>query len=580
MPLSALLFAICVMVSCGGGDAAQDASAALPITPETSGTSPATAADATTAGVITLPHPTLHNLSVEWAFTGDANANAAVSVRVRRAGSGEWRQSLPLRRVAGGNSEGVAWATRHSGSIFDLQPDTVYDIELSLNDPDGGSVQRVVQATTRAVPVPMAGAPVKRATPSTLATVMNGARPGDIVELAAGSYAGFEWTKDGSAGRPLVLRAATRGTVIIEGELGLFSRSHVHLDGLTVNGRIRLNHSNSIAVMRCTINARTGPTAGDGIVMYRRGEDAYIADNVITGTTPWANASMGVNGMNLGEGIAVTGPGHVIRNNRVSGFRDGVSFMEESEAVDQHSLDVIENDIENATDDGVEADFCRHNCRILRNRITNAFVGLSSQPSLGGPTYFVRNVLYNIAHVAFKLYRGSHGNVLLHNTVVKSGDGLGIHAGQPVGQLYTRNNLIIGGPGGTYGGYRNGSGDVLSIVDLVLANADMDCDALGADNGAFFGRVGDFAFAGLARLRSGPIEAHAVEVSMDVFAAAVPYPGNPLIRHAVPDLRIAAGSAAVDVGAVLPGINDAFAGTSPDAGAHELGAALPTYGPR
>ena len=36
-------------------------------------------------------------------------------------------------------------------------------------------------------------------------------------------------------------------------------------------------------------------------------------------------------------------------------------------------------------DDGIEADFALSNCRIMRNRITNCFVGISSQPGLGGP---------------------------------------------------------------------------------------------------------------------------------------------------------------------------------------------------
>ena len=46
------------------------------------------------------------------------------------------------------------------------------------------------------------------------------------------------------------------------------------------------------------------------------------------------------------------------------------------------------------------------------------------------------------------------------------------------------------------------------------------------------------------------------------------------------DLQLAAGSAAVDKGVVLAGINDGFAGAAPDLGAYELGVAPPVYGPR
>lgn len=38
--------------------------------------------------------------------------------------------------------------------------------------------------------------------------------------------------------------------------------------------------------------------------------------------------------------------------------------------------------------------------------------------------------------------------------------------------------------------------------------------------------------------------------------------------------------AAVDVGQVLPNINDGYAGKAPDLGAYEAGAVLPVYGPR
>ena len=38
---------------------------------------------------------------------------------------------------------------------------------------------------------------------------------------------------------------------------------------------------------------------------------------------------MGANGKNIGEGIEMTGPGNVIEFNRVTGFRDCISTMED-----------------------------------------------------------------------------------------------------------------------------------------------------------------------------------------------------------------------------------------------------------
>lgn len=148
---------------------------------------PPSAADASVPGAISTPFPTLENISVEWAFTGDANRNAVVSVRYRAQGSSTWLAGMPLRRIHNETSgQGRTWPLRHSGSLFDLAPGTSYEIELTLTDPDGGSTVRTTTATTRSLPMPAPGALVRPATPATLASVLAAANAGDIVELGAG----------------------------------------------------------------------------------------------------------------------------------------------------------------------------------------------------------------------------------------------------------------------------------------------------------------------------------------------------------------------------------------------------------
>jgi len=536
------------------------------------------AGEATVVGTAIAPSPTPYGIAIVWPFSGDADGDGRVSLRYRPSG-GTWKQGMPLFRVPAGTIAGFSWGNRHLGSLFDLQPASTYEIELTLVDPDGGGIVRTLSIATRALPAAMTGAPVKAATPVTFAAVAGSAQPGDIVELAAGTYAGFTWTVDGQAAKPIVIRS-TAG-VVIDGNIELIGRSHVHLDGLTVDGRIRLNASQSISIQRCTVRARADRGAGDGIVSFTRSENAFIADNTVIGTTLWAEASLGVNGSNLGEGICLTGPGHVLRNNRVRGFRDGVSLMEDGEASDQYSIDILDNDISECADDGIEADFAAHNVRVLRNRLTNCFIGLSSQPGLGGPTYFVRNVLYNIAYVPFKLYRTSHGDVLLHNTVVKNGDAFLASPGVPIVRLWARNNLFIGGPGSTWNGYSSGTGRVMNLYDLDVATASLDYNGYGSTAAFFIGRFGvAVSFSGLAQLRSMTTEAHAVQVGLSAFAATVAYPAAAMTTFAAPDLRLSASSPAVDAGVAIPGITDGFAGTAPDLGAYEVGQALPLYGPR
>jgi hypothetical protein len=536
------------------------------------------AGNASVPGTVSTPHPTLQNIAVEWAFSGDDNANAQVSVRYRPKGSTEWSQGLPLMRVQAGSANGYSWRTRHSGSVFDVKSNTTYELRLSLDDPDGGSAQRTVTVTTRKLPKAAEGGTVRRATPSNLSSVINATQPGDVVELGNGSYSFIDWTADGTADRPVVLRAAAGAEV--NGEIYMYKRRHVIIDGVTVNGRIRFNASNFISIINSRINAQPGIGDGFGIVAYLQSEDAYIADNVVTGSTRWREPSFGESGDNVGYGIALGGPGHVIMNNRVSGFRDDISLLDLDESANQYSIDILNNDLSVAGDDGIQADFCRHNCRVMRNRLTNVFVGTSSQPSLGGPSYFIRNVMYNVVHVPFKLYNGSTGNFIMHNTVVKNGDAYAVYSGEQINRLFSRNNLMIGGPGGTYNGYTSGSGRTLEMWDLVEARADMNFDALGSTLAGFSGHFGGTAFNSLGQLQNWTTEADAREIDLNVFAKSIAYPASPTNTYAVPDLRLKAGGRAIDAGVRLDNINAGFAGDAPDAGAYEYGKALPVYGPR
>ncbi len=71
-----------------------------------------------------------------------------------------------------------------------------------------------------------------------------------------------------------------------------------------------------------------------------------------------------------------------------------------------------------------------------------------------------------------------------------------------------------------------------------------------------------------------------MQIDLSVFQNAIAFPLAAMTTFAPPDLRLSAGSAAQDTGEVLPNLNDGFSGAAPDAGAYEIGAALPVYGPR
>ncbi|MFO0564037.1 MAG: chondroitinase-B domain-containing protein [Polyangiaceae bacterium] len=536
------------------------------------------AQNATTAGNASAPYPTLENISLEWLVAGDANANGVVKVRYRKTGDASWLDALPLVRVPAGSNQGFSWQNRHAGSIFGLSPGTSYDVELTLTDPDGGNATKTLTVTTRKVPVAAASATTKNVTPSTFASSASGAKPGDVLLLADGNYATFTFQVDGTEALPIVIRAENPGKAVVDGDVRLDGRSYVYVEGLTVNGKIKFNDATGVAIKGCTVN-----TPDDGIIAYGPGsENGYFCDNVVTGTSSWNDPAVGANGNNLGEGIAMTGPGNVICHNRVKGFRDCISTLEDTGAINQTSLDVYGNDLDVCADDAVEADFTMGNSRVYRNRVRNSFVGMSSQPSLGGPAYFIRNVMFNIIYSPFKLHRGSIGDVAFHNTVVKCGDAFAVYASDPWGRAWFRNNLFIGGTGGgTYGGYGNGDGDVLNL-SAAQTNSSFDYDGLGSiGTSKFTGNVSGTNFSSLAQLKSSTTEKNAVQVDLGVFAQSITFPNNPFPGvSAVPDLSLKSGSAAVDKGTKLDNVNDGFSGSAPDLGAYELGSTAPDYGPR
>ena len=508
--------------------------------------------DATVPGEVSVPYPTITNLAVEWHIQGDANLNGEVRVRFRKMGKESWRQAMPLRRVPAGEGRTTRvpffWQNKHSGSIFDLEPGTEYEINLSLSDPDGGQAEKTIRASTREVPRPI----------------------GNIINCPSGKH-GVLRPSSGQPGKPNVY-VCEKGKAIYE-QIDLRNRKWVYIEGLSVrnsaDGRsskgVLMDGAESCVVRRCRINAVFG------IVAEKPGAtNCYISDNVVIGTTRWINEAMGARGQNLGEGIQMTGAGNVICHNRVSGFRDAISTMEDRRVAEQMCIDIYNNDIYAGADDGIEADFCMHNCRIMRNRLTNCFVGLSSQPGLGGPTYFIRNVMYNLTHCSYKLHRYSSGDVVLHNTVLKVGDGMSCYSRQPFDFALFRNNLGIGGPNSiSWGGYGAGNGNGAQI-NAHGPNCSFDFDAVGSIAGEA-GSIGGKPFL--------QVEPNGLLVDMSVFNE-VEFPSEPVPGYEPPDLRLRPGSEIVDRATPLPNINDGYSGTAPDIGAYELGQEMPIYGPR
>ena len=258
-------------------------------------TSAALAGNAITSGALSVEPPTLIALAFDWRVEGDDNRNARVAVEYRSQGSLSWQTGLDLVRLQGEesfvrNALDYIAPNLFSGSLFDLQADTAYEVRLTLTDPDGitGESQRTLTVRTRAEPKPAPDGRVLHVYPpgytgpkqqpaySGLLEAYNMAglggdwsraspprvRPGDTLLVHAGVYAskrdqyshelnsryttccGTPWDGtyyldvDGTADKPIAIVAAGDGEVIFDGQnntvlFNVMGADHTYFEGIT-----------------------------------------------------------------------------------------------------------------------------------------------------------------------------------------------------------------------------------------------------------------------------------------------------------------------------------------------------------
>ena len=301
--------------------------------------------NASVPGELVVEPPTLINLGFEWFLDGDANRNASVDVAFRKSGESAWRAALPLLRMGGERiySESrvdVVVPNMLAGSVLDLEPDTAYDVRLTLADPDGvtGEATRTLAVRTRPEPKPYAGGRVFHVYPHGFTGVKvepafeglmcaynfwcagtdwatSGrprVRPGDTILVHAGvyKYNRYEYTNnaavnrttpldgtyyltaDGTAEMPIAIKAAGDGQVVFDGDgaFALFdvrAADHTYFEGLTFrNAEMAIQAGTQfIAGARgLTVKRSRFENVGAGIFTnYAGSSQFYIADNTFLG---------------------------------------------------------------------------------------------------------------------------------------------------------------------------------------------------------------------------------------------------------------------------------------------------------
>lgn len=550
----------------------------------------ARAQDAISVGDVIVDPPTICCLGFAVPIeSGDNNYNATATIEYRASGASLWSQGLPLLRVRPELTSGETPPSQYglpypaeqfAGSLFGLESNTGYDVRITVSDPDGGDRVQTVTAVTRDVPPDEPAVPrhVPVSSSAALSNALASAQAGDVIEIAAGNYSGpLTITASGTLSNPIVVRGENRDGVTIDASGSTY--------GVTIQGAFV--HLERVTVSGSTWGARSYNTEGTVIRNVRFTEvnrgiyaesgtnrDFYICDNVLEGKHVWPDVSSATWD---DEGIAITGQGHTVCHNTVSGFGDALGLGHDTD-IPNIAIDFNDNDVLWTGDDGMELDFAHRNVRAFENRIVNAGMGVSLQPVWGGPVYIVRNVFLNMAHSPYKLNNDPSGFFILHNTSARTlGDGnYGAYAwpqlgytqadGDPAyaGNFQFKNNIVIGK-----------SDPAHVTTQLILATIDYNG---WSPDGAF---VFWDSWVNFADLQSNsPYEAHGRILDDNTFATPLALPADYTTFWSGTDVTLGENSPALDAGQVLSNINDGYLLGAPDLGAIERGTSVPEYGAR
>ena len=558
-----------------------------------------------------------------------------------------------------------------SGSILMLEPGTEYEARLTMRDPDGvrGPAVRTATVRTRPEPRPAEGGQVYHVYPwnyqgprqepafmGLLAAYYMEARhadwanaspprvrPGDTILVHAGVYRdtpyhygdGVEGTSDprlatefdgtyyltadGTAERPIVIRAAGDGEVVFDGGgnavlFNMMGGDYNYFDGITVRNSevgFLLGLKNIAGSSGFTLRNSRIENVGRGVMTDWSGSrDFYIVDNVLVGrhppgtlmgwSGPWSQFPgypERISGPGGSEyGIKVYGQGHVVAYNTVLNFHDGIDVATYGDpdgapaGIEDRlpvSMDFYNNYFDNMSDNCIETDGSARNVRVWENFCLNAVSGaFSAQTIFGGPVYFLRNIVYTGVGGSIKFSITPTGVLTYNNTYIATNHATGLAS-----NVHFRNNLFLAH------GTQPGSGfSVTTFTNYSSSDYNGYRNARGAEqpfawNSPPLETVRDFNAAPTVRnfatlealVAAVGQERHSVLVDYDVFER-VSQPTNPDIRHVYDvsrfDFHPRAGGAAIDAGIAIPNVTEGFAGRAPDLGALEAGAPTPHYGTR
>ncbi|MCL2641576.1 MAG: right-handed parallel beta-helix repeat-containing protein, partial [Phycisphaerales bacterium] len=552
-------------------------------------------------------HATIHNISVQCLVFDDAGANIQGLLKYREVGEKDWWPAFPLHRAPARPNQPVkflggldnwvphfaAYGREHlsknyfAGSIFNLKPNTQYELLLFLrdaNDPryevnwarighltvSTREIPEVVHLKTR-LPLLIEGGG------DALKNALENAKPGSHFFVAAGTYNGDITISANSTDENPILIIAN-GEVLIDG--GPITTNNDKTNGITVTGaNVRMK---GLAFRNFHTCIKAEPTAKNlviqnckfehfynGITVYA--DDATITDNSVRYSYRTTDMSItgGQRKNSHGIQIGTKAKGGVIAYNEISLVADAIHAI-------GRDIDVHNNDVIFCLDDAIELDFGGPNIRVYDNRFSySGHNGISFQPYIGGPAYILRNCVFGPKDNALKTRYDADSVYFINNTFI-SRDSNGCDL--PFGS-FTRNNIFLVSPGKTRS----------ARIDLAPTHMqpNMDYDLFGpvGPNGLTLAE-----FTTQTGMENNGIQATSNAQVLATFPLFPPeyespqwvYPEAYLkaTTRSHPDYSLAKDSPAIGKGIPIPNITIRLDGKPIDLGALQHDQPAPHYGPR
>lgn len=524
-----------------------------------------------------------------------------IDVHYKRVQDSTWKLAHPLARIRPDFSEPgpVGPVDAFAGSIFDLVPGQAYHVRLTVNESGHAAQVFTTQTTTRSLPA-TSGAANKTATQANLVSMLAGLNPGDVLELAAGTYTNLalQITRSGTPTQPIVIRGASKtGTILSDTNrvLQILGVSHVTIERMTLRGsgvNSGTNASSRGIEFWSGAPGQTNVTLRDlvftgvdvGIKAYDRVNGALVYGCDMSGNNPWTQPEIESNATWNDDGICLPGLGNCAFGNTLRGFGDGFAVIQ---SVLSAGVYYYRNRIAMTGDDAFEADYGTRNLAFYDNHISNCATLLSVDPVYGGPLYCFRNIAINTFRGPFKLNSTSSGFFIYNNTIVRTEGTTGwgwvqFNNGSLRNWGY-RNNVLV---------YRGASGGVLAVESTGCNPIDFTHNAWFPDrsvwwsnSGASYGSM-TAAIAGAGQTATTPVFGTAarrhqgdVVTTTDPFAPSVTLGTNHLTEITALQIpTLTAGSTPKNAGIAIPNITDGYSGAAPDMGAVISGRTLPGFG--